>query len=108
MNDPRALATALLARGARLVTIVCTPGETPTLRYFWDLAGALEEHAFAAPMDGIPSIADLTPAADWIEREIHDYFAVPFHGRRETAPLMLRPGDAPGIFTDSTRQEPAR
>ena len=41
-------------------------------------------------------LADRT--ADWIEREIHDYFAVDFIGRDKLAPLVLRSDDRPGLF----------
>lgn len=101
LPSPRDSARSMLSLGARLVTIVCTPGQPATLRYVWDVSGSLQESVFAAPSAGPPSIADLTLAADWIEREIHDYYAVPFLGRADLTPLMLRPGDEPGVFADS-------
>jgi NADH:ubiquinone oxidoreductase subunit C len=45
----------------------------------------------------IPTIADLCPAADWVERETHEYFSVEFTGRESTKPLMTRAGDPLGI-----------
>jgi NADH:ubiquinone oxidoreductase subunit C len=38
----------------------------------------------------------LCEAVDWIEREIHEGFAVDFMGR-EYEPLLLRQGDTPGV-----------
>jgi NADH:ubiquinone oxidoreductase subunit C len=45
----------------------------------------------------MPSITDLCPAADWVERETREYFAVEFTGRETTKPLMTRAGDPIGI-----------
>ncbi len=46
--------------------------------------------------NSIESIFDLCEAADWIEREIHEGFAIDFTGR-EYEPLLLREGDKPGV-----------
>jgi NADH:ubiquinone oxidoreductase subunit C len=40
----------------------------------------------------------ISPVADWIEREIHDYFAVDFAGRKLPT-LVLSEKDPPGIFS---------
>jgi len=40
--------------------------------------------------------SDICEAADWIEREIHEEFALDFLGR-EYEPLLLRVGDKPGV-----------
>jgi NADH:ubiquinone oxidoreductase subunit C len=42
------------------------------------------------------SIYDLCEAADWIEREVRDGWAVEFRGR-EMEPLLLRKADTPGV-----------
>jgi NADH:ubiquinone oxidoreductase subunit C len=44
------------------------------------------------------SIAGIWPAADWIERDIHDYYGIRFSGRETLTPLILRNGDPPGLF----------
>ena len=42
------------------------------------------------------SIYDICEAADWIEREVHEGYALEISGR-EYAPLLLRPGDKLGV-----------
>ena len=52
----------------------------------------------------IETIYDLCEAADWIEREVHEGFAIDFIGR-EYEPLLLRQGDKPGV---NLREEVAK
>ena len=95
----RDLATQLNALKARFVTITARqlPGsEGICLEYHWDLDGQLLGFSFATPANSIDSIYDLCEAVDWIEREIHEGFAVDFLGR-EYEPLLLRVGDIPGL-----------
>ncbi len=71
------------------------------LEYHWDTQGYLLGIPFQIAgntQEGakIESIYDLCEAADWIEREVHEGFAIEFTGR-EYVPLMLRPGDKPGV-----------
>lgn len=101
--DPRKVALSLRQRGARFVTMTAVLAEEGvTLMYHWDIEGELLTVRTACSGEAV-SIADILPAADWVEREIHDYYAVEFAGRAATPPLMLRAGDAPGLFsrTDS-------
>jgi NADH:ubiquinone oxidoreductase subunit C len=51
---------------------------------------------FVLKGESIESIYDLCEAVDWIEREIHEGFAVDFVGR-EYEPLLLREGDKLGV-----------
>ena len=53
---------------------------------------------FSFPLAGksIESIFDLTEAADWIEREIHEEYTLDFTGR-EYEPLFLRQGETMGV-----------
>ncbi len=44
----------------------------------------------------IESIYDLCEAADWIEREMHEEYAIDFTGR-DYEPLLLREGDKLGV-----------
>ena len=108
--DVRKMAHVLAEAQARLVTI--TAGELPggqyRLVYHWDVAGQLFNLATATRDENTPSIADLSPAAEWIEREIHDYFGVRWTGGAEIQPLMLRVGDQPGIFGRNGHGEGAR
>ena len=100
----REVAAAMNAVGARFVTITAyqLPGaEGFRLEYHWDLEGRLLGFAFniageAADNAKIESIFDLTEAADWIEREVHEGFGIDFTGR-EYEPLLLRRGDTPGV-----------
>ncbi len=95
----RDVARAMNDAAARFVTI--TAYELPAsqgfrLEYHWDLEGQLLGVAFQIAGDTIESIYDLCEAADWIEREVHEGFAVVFTGR-DYEPLLLRKGDAPGV-----------
>ncbi len=91
---------------ARFVTITATqlPGaEGLLLEYLWDLEGKLLGFSIRLTGNSIESIFDVCPAVDWIEREIHEGFAVEFTGR-EYEPLLLRAGDKPGV---NLREVPA-
>jgi len=99
--DVRRIASLMLARDARFVTI--TAMELPDndgirLDYHWDVGGELLTFTLSLESDEkrTLSIHDLCPAADWIEREIHEYFAVDFAGR-EYEPLLLRSSDIAGV-----------
>jgi NADH:ubiquinone oxidoreductase subunit C len=84
---------------ARFVTITAyqLPGaEGFRLEYHWDLEGRLLGFAFVISGNSIESIYDLCEAADWIEREVHEGFAIDFTGR-EYEPLLLRKGDKAGV-----------
>jgi hypothetical protein len=95
----RELARAMNEVQARFITITAyqLPGdEGLRLEYHWDLDGQLLGFPFKLAGHSIESIYDLCEAADWIEREVHEGFAVDFLGR-EYEPLQLRKGDTPGI-----------
>ena len=95
----RDLAKTMNALHARFVTITAyqLPGEEGLrLEYHWDLDGQLLGFPFLLTGNSIESIYDLCEAVDWIEREIHEGFAVDFLGR-EYEPLLLRQGDKPGV-----------
>src|ERR1039458_5969329 len=88
----RDLAKSMAASHARFITITATelPGdEGIRLEYHWDLEGRLLGFPFPVSYKQIESIYDLCEAADWIEREIHEYYTVDFLGR-EYEPLFLR------------------
>lgn len=98
--DVENLARWMGVNNGRFVTLTARPlpGGECCLEYHWDLEGQLLSFTAFTHEGSIASIAALCPAADWVEREVHDYFAIDFMGRSETRPLMLRPGDQPGIF----------
>lgn len=97
--DVRAVTNSMLKLEARFVAITATerPDKEIRLDYQWDLDGRLLSFTTATQARTIATIADLSPAADWVERETHEYFAVEFTGRKTTRPLMTRSGDAIGI-----------
>ena len=95
----RELALVMNALHARFITITAyqLPKEEGfRLEYHWDLDGQLLGFPFLLSGNSIESIYDLCEAVDWIEREIHEGFAIDFLGR-EYEPLLLRPGDTPGV-----------
>jgi len=84
---------------ARFVTITAIElpgGQGLRLDYHWDLDGQLLGFPFYISGNSIESIFDLCEAVDWIEREVHEGFAIDFAGR-EYEPLLLREGDKPGV-----------
>jgi hypothetical protein len=96
----REAASAMNAIGARFVTITAhqLPGsQGMRLEYHWDIEGRLLGFAFPLAANSIESIYDLCEAADWIEREVHEQFAVEFTGR-EYEPLLLRAGQRSGVY----------
>lgn len=97
--DVRATAEKMVALDARFIAITAAelPDAEIRLYYQWDLNGKLLSFVTATSGHKIVSIADLIPAADWVERETYEYFAVEFTGRATMEPLMTRPGDKPGI-----------
>jgi hypothetical protein len=102
--NPGALGVREVARvmneaKARFVTI--TAYQLPNndgfrLEYHWDLEGRLLGFPFVIAGNSFASIFDLCEAADWIEREVHEGFAIDFTGR-VYEPLLLREGDQPGV-----------
>ncbi len=103
----REAARAMKDVGARFVTITAyqLPGnEGFRLEYHWDLDGRLLGFRFPLIGNSTESIYDICEAADWIEREVHEEFALEFTGR-EHEPLLLREGDKPGV---NLREEAAR
>ena len=102
----RAVAETMNRLHARFVTITATelPGsEGFLLEYLWDLDGVLVGFPIHIAGSTVESIFDLCPAVDWIEREIHEGFAIDFSGR-DYEPLLLRAGDKPGV---NLREVPA-
>jgi len=98
--DVRRMVSAMLARGARFITITAMQlpeDEATRLDYHWDLDGQVLTFTIKTADKVVPSICDLCPAADWIEREVHEYFAVEFEGR-QYEPLLLREGESVGVL----------
>jgi len=100
--DLEKMAHVMIESKARLVTMTAHEDSNGEVRiiYHWDLEGRMLNTVAMTDKGSIPSIAMVYPASDWMEREIHEYFAVQFYGR-ESSPLYLNPGDSPGIFLGS-------
>jgi NADH:ubiquinone oxidoreductase subunit C len=98
--DVENTARVLMESGARLVTISASSLDSGEFRviYHWDLEGILLNCATRTRQKILPGIGGFCPAADWIEREIHDYYKVDFTGRELTT-LMLDDRDAAGAFS---------
>jgi NADH:ubiquinone oxidoreductase subunit C len=95
----RELAKAMNEIHARFITITAyqlPKDEGFRLEYHWDLNGQLLGFFFQLAGKSIESIFDLTEAADWIEREIHEEYGIDFTGR-EYEPLLLRQGETMGV-----------
>jgi hypothetical protein len=95
----RELAQVMNSVGARFVTITAyelSAIEGFRLEYHWDLESRLLGFPFIIVGNSILSLCDSCEAADWIEREVHEGFAIDFAGR-EHEPLLLRPGDKIGV-----------
>lgn len=104
--DVGGMARVMAEAQARLATITATPlaHDECRLAYHWDWQGRLVTFVTTTHEGSIPSIAAICPAAEWIEREIHDYYAVHLMGRDDPPPLVLRPGDRPGLFRANGRE----
>jgi NADH:ubiquinone oxidoreductase subunit C len=97
--DVRKLAELMKTREARFISITAiqVPDEEDIVTdYHWDLGGELLTFEVPVKDKQMPSIVDLCEAADWIEREIHEHYAIEFIGR-DYEPLLLRAGDTVGV-----------
>jgi Respiratory-chain NADH dehydrogenase, 30 Kd subunit len=108
----RQIATKMNEVRARFITITAyqLPGTDGfRLEYHWDLEGRLLGFPFTVAGNSnesakIESIFDLCEGVDWIEREVHEGFAIEFTGR-VYEPLLLKAGDKPGV---NLREEVAK
>lgn len=106
MNAPQldvsCLAALLLDLEARLSTITGTAlddGETELIYHF--IVGSTPLNVKVQTKNNtILSITPLMPSADWIEREIHDLYAVDFLGHPQLE-RFIRPSELPlGFFRE--------
>lgn len=98
--NARSAAHIMVAHDARLSTISSFEREDGEilLDYHWSLYGTLVTIEIPTKDKQINSITDIFLGADWVEREIHDYFLVEFPDRVDTKRLMTREGTAQGMF----------
>jgi len=95
----RSVAQVMHDAAARFLTI--TTYELPKdagmrFEYHWDLDGQLFGFTINTAEKVMESIVDICEAADWIEREVHEEYAIEFTGR-EYEPLLLKAGFAGGV-----------
>ncbi len=98
--DPVALAETMLNNQFRLSTtsaIERSDGETDIIYHFVKHELAINIRT-TTKKQKLPSIANVLPSANWIEREIQDQYAVTFEGHPDPRPLN-RPNEMPvGFF----------
>jgi NADH:ubiquinone oxidoreductase subunit C len=109
--DVEAMAREMKALGYRLITmtgLAAEHGET-TILYHYALRHQYVSFKTCTRGGAIPSVTPMLRMASWIEREIHDFFAVEFIGHPNLIPLLRPPGVKEGFFREaepgSTRPE---
>lgn len=98
--DVRAAASLLNASQFRLNTmtgVTRTDGETDIMYHFTRDSLAVNFKT-TTQNNHLPSIATLIPAADWIEREIHDLYLTVFDGHPNLVRLVLPPEVEQGLY----------
>ncbi len=101
--DVQAMAKLMNALEARLSTVsgvALENGETAVI-YHYALGGIAVNLRAETHNGRIDSITPITPAADWIEREIHDLYSVEFTGHPNLARLIRPPEIAQGFFRET-------
>lgn len=78
------------------MTGIFLPAEETLVIYHYYLDGQMVNFKVNTTHNQLPSISSILPAADWIEREIHDLYKVEFtnhpHPRRLLQPVQMLPG----------------
>ncbi len=98
--DPGECARVMKSFQARLstVTAVARPDGETDLIYHYFLPKKPVNVRITTRGQALPSIAGILPAADWIEREIHDLYAVNFVGHPDLRRLVRPPEMPEGFF----------
>lgn len=100
--DVVGMARALRGFDAHLstMTAVARPDGETDLIYHYCLGPRALNVKTTTRGGAMPSITPECPAANWIEREIHDLYAVDFAGHPNLARLVLPDGLEPGLFRE--------
>jgi Ni,Fe-hydrogenase III component G len=107
--DVAALAAVMLPLSGRLSTmtaIALESGET-TIIYHYCVGTVAVNIKAETRNHAQPSLAALTPSAAWIEREIHDLYAVEFV-RHPRLTRLVRPPSLPDGFIRTEAGSPTR
>ena len=100
--DVEAIAREMKALGYRLITMTGRArddGET-TIIYHYAQRDQYVSFTTSTRGGAIQSITPTLRMASWIEREIHDFFAVQFIGHPNLIPLLRPPGLKEGFFRE--------
>jgi NADH:ubiquinone oxidoreductase subunit C len=88
------------------ITARALPGDETELIYHYRHGSLALNIKTRTSRNQIPSITPVCQAAGWIEREIHDLYAVVFTGHPNLARLILPPELSEGLFRgDLSRSE---
>jgi len=80
------------------VTATDWPGSDPRLWVVYELRSVEHHHRLRVKVglsEGdahLPSVTPMFPAADWHERETHDFYGIGFDGHPDPRPLLLPEG----------------
>ena len=98
--DVEAMAREMKALGYRLITMTGRAREDGETTIIYHYAQREQYVSFTTSTRGgaIRSITPTLRMASWIEREIHDFFAVQFIGHPNLIPLLRPPGLKDGFF----------
>ncbi|MGO8917391.1 MAG: NADH-quinone oxidoreductase subunit C [Stellaceae bacterium] len=100
--DVEAMAREMKALGYRLVTMTGLAREHGETTIIYHYARRHQYVSFRTSTRGgaIPSLTPMLRMTSWIEREIHDFFAVEFIGHPNLIPLLRPPGVQEGFFRE--------
>ena len=100
--DVEAMAREMESLGCRLITMTGLARDDGETTIIYHYARRHEAINFKTTTSGgaAKSLAPMIRPASWIEREIHDFFAVDFIGHPNLVPLMRPPELKDGFFRD--------
>jgi Ni,Fe-hydrogenase III large subunit len=84
----RATVASLLDDGWTFAGLHATATRDVVRALLLDTDGSTRVESVAVDGDAVPSLVDLTPAAQWDEREAHDLYGVRFDGHEPLRPLV--------------------
>ena len=101
--DVEAMACEMKGLGYRLITMTARAREDGETTIIYHYAQRRQYVSFKTGTRGgaIQSVTPTLRMASWIEREIHDFFAVDFSGHPNLIPLLRPPGVEEGFFRES-------